>query len=395
VSSSPIDVLVRQCEGVVLPCPPAELPGLRTLAEVLARVPDPRRVQGRRYRLGPLLALCLVAVLGGATSLARIARFAADSSPDLRTQLGLHRATPAATTLGRLLARLDGDAFDDAVGAWLARLATDPVDPADELVPALAGLAVDGKAVRGSRADGGTVHLLAAARHDSQAVVAQRQIETKSNEIPAFAPLLQGLDLRGVVVTADAMHTQRGHAEHIVARGGHYLLVAKGNQKKLRKQLGRLPWRDIPLLDRTRTTGHGRSEIRRLKVCTVQPGLLFPHAAQAIQIKRRRTSRKTGKTTMKTVYIITSLTPELATPAQLAELIRNHWSVEALHHLRDVTFAEDASRVRTGTAPRAMATLRNLAIGLMRQAGWANIAAATDHYRSRTDRATAPLDLAA
>ncbi|WP_189317417.1 transposase [Streptomyces brasiliensis] len=133
--------------------------------------------------------------------------------------------------------------------------------------------------------------------------------------------------------------------------------------------------------------------MRRLKVCTVQPGLLFPHAVQAIEVKRRRTNRTTGKTTIKTIYAVTSLTSEQATASQLAELIRGHWQVEALHHVRDVTFAEDASRVRTGNAPRAMATFRNLAIGLIRQAGWTNIAAATDHYRSRTDHALQLLDL--
>ncbi|WP_329538410.1 ISAs1 family transposase (plasmid) [Streptomyces sp. NBC_01450] len=391
--SSLIDALARHHEDVDLPCPLIELPGLCTLADVLDQVPDPRRVRGRRYRIGSLLALCLVAVLSGTKSVAAIARFAADSNSDLRTRLGLTCATPNTTTLGRLLARLDGDALDDAVGAWIARYATDPVDePGDTPV----GLAVDGKAVRGSRTDNDkAVYLLAAALHTSQTVIAQRQIPAKSNEIPAFAPLLNRIDLRGTVITADAMHTQRAHAEHVIAAQGHYLLVVKGNQKKLRKQLKKLPWRQIPLQDRTTTTGHGRREIRRLKVCTVQPGLLFPHAVQAIEIKRRRVNRRTGKVQTKTVYAVTNLSPGQANPSQLAELMQNHWSVEALHHVRDVTYGQDASRVRTGTAPRAMATMRNLAIGLMRQAGWTNIAAATDHYRSRPEHATTLLDLTA
>lgn len=166
-----------------------------------------------------------------------------------------------------------------------------------------------------------------------------------------MAPLLACFDLRGVVVTADAMHTQRKTAKKIVAAGGHYLLVVKGNQKKLRRQLRRLPWRQMPLLDRTRTAGHGRREVRRLKVCTVEAGLLFPHAVQAIEINQRRVSTKTGKVQAKTVYAVTSLTPGHADPARLAALVQGHWSVEALHHVRDVTFAEDASRVRTGSAP--------------------------------------------
>ncbi|MFK0108645.1 ISAs1 family transposase [Streptomyces sp. NPDC091217] len=215
----------------------------------------------------------------------------------------------------------------------------------------------------------------------------------KSNEIPAFAPLLARFDLRGVVVTADAMHTQRKTAKKIVAAGGHYLLVAKGNQEKLQRQLRRLPWKQIPLLDRTCTAGHGRREVRRLKVCTVQAGLLFPHAVQAIEIKRRRAHKKTGKIQHKTVYAVTSLAPDQAGPSHLAQLVQGHWSVEALHHVRDVTFAEDASKIRTGSAPRAMATLRNLAIGLMRQASWANIAAAADHYRSHPKDATAFLKI--
>uniref|UniRef100_UPI000D1BA3BF ISAs1 family transposase n=1 Tax=Streptomyces sp. SM11 TaxID=565557 RepID=UPI000D1BA3BF len=220
-----------------------------------------------------------------------------------------------------------------------------------------------------------------------------RQIAAKSNEIPAFALLLEGLDLRRYVITADAMHTRTGHAEHVITRGGHYILVVKGNQKNLRRQLRRLPWREVPLQHRTREQGHGRREIRRLKVCTVQPGLPFPHAVQAIKVKRRRTNRTTGKTTITTIYAVTSLAPEQAAADRIAELIRGHWQVEALHHVRDVTFAEDASHVRTGTAPRAMATLRNLAIGLIRQAGWTNTAAATDHYRSRADHALQLLDL--
>ncbi|MER5700277.1 ISAs1 family transposase [Streptomyces mirabilis] len=103
-------------------------------------------------------------------------------------------------------------------------------------------MAVDGKTVRGSPTDDTAVHLLAAALHACQTVIAQGQIAAKSNEISAFAPLLDRIDLRGVVVTADVMHTQRAHAEHVIAAGGPYLLVVKGNQKKLRKQLRRLPW---------------------------------------------------------------------------------------------------------------------------------------------------------
>ncbi|MBG0825882.1 ISAs1 family transposase [Planomonospora sp. ID91781] len=348
-------------------------------------MPDPRSRRGRRYRLGPLLALMLLAVLGGATSIAAINRSISGYDPDLLSHAGLTGTLRLATsTLRRLLARLDGDTLDTAIGTYLAALATDsppaPGPPTGR--PPLTGLAIDGKTLRGSRTTDGTVHLLAAARHDTQTVVAQRQVAAKSNEIGAFTPLLSSLDLANVVVTADALHTQTEHARQILAAGGHYLLIVKGNQPTLHRRLKALPWRAAILNDRTDERGHGRREIRRMKICTVRPDLPFPHANQAIQVKRRRTDHRTGTTTIVTVYAITSLPPGRATHAHLATLIRGHWSIEALHHIRDVTYREDASRVRTGAAPRVMASLRNLAIGLARLIGWTNIAAATDHYRS-------------
>ncbi|MFF0044673.1 transposase family protein [Streptomyces mirabilis] len=175
-------ILPNRCSATSLRGHRFHLPGTVTAHLPGGRVgpdPDPRRVRGRRYRLGSLLALCMVAVLGGATSLAAIARFAAATDSDLRGQLGLTSSTSNASTLGRFLARLDGDALDDAVGAWLVRYAADPVDePGDTLV----GLAVGGKTVRGSRTDGAAVHLLAAALHACQTVIAQRQIAANAGD---------------------------------------------------------------------------------------------------------------------------------------------------------------------------------------------------------------------
>ncbi|MGW4426656.1 ISAs1 family transposase [Streptosporangium sp. NPDC004631] len=383
--SSPIDVLTRHREHTVSTALISDSDELPVLAEVLDTLPDPRSRRGRRYRLGPLLALMLLAVLGGATSIAAVSRSIHGYDPSVLSRAGLTGTVRLATsTLRRLLARLDGDALDTAIGTYLAALAASgqsTADPPAGRTP-LVGLAIDGKALRGSRTTDDTVHLLAAARHDTQTVVAQRQVAAKTNEIGSFTPLLSGLDLSNTVVTADALHTQQEHARQIIAAGGHYLLIVKGNQPTLHLRLKALPWRAAFLSDRTDERGHGRREIRRMKICTSRPGLPFPHAAQAIQVKRRRTDRRTGKTTIVTVYAITSLPPGRLTHARLAALIRGHWSIEALHHIRDVTYREDASRVRTGAAPRVMASLRNLAIGLARLIGWTNIAAATDHYRS-------------
>ncbi|GAA4984037.1 hypothetical protein GCM10025734_06580 [Kitasatospora paranensis] len=194
-----------------------------------------------------------------------------------------------------------------------------------------------------------------------------------------------------MVVTADALHTQREHAAHLHRRQAHYIVIVKGNTKKLRKQLKSLPWADIPLQGRVKDVGHGRSEIRRIKVATVN-NLRFPGARQAIQVKRCRTDRKTGTTTITTVYAVTSLTAGQAS-SKIARLVREHWKVEALHHVRDTTFAEDASQLRTGNAPRAMASLRNLAIGALRLTGANNIAAALRRNARRPERPLAYLGL--
>jgi len=178
------------------------------------------------------------------------------------------------------------------------------------------------------------------------------------------------------VVTADALHTQREHADWLAThKHAAYILIVKANQPTLHQQLRRLPWREVPVADHTRDRGHGRVELRRLQVTTVA-GLDFPHATQAIRITRRVRSLHSHRWRSVRVYAVTSLTAAQASPARLADWIRGHWGIEALHHIRDTTFAEDASQIRTGNTPRAMASLRNLAIGVLRLRGHRNIAAA-------------------
>ncbi|MEW2192727.1 ISAs1 family transposase [Streptomyces microflavus] len=334
------------------------MPGL---LERLAEVPDPRDPRGVRHGLAVVLALAACAVLAGATSLLAVGEWIVDAPPQVLERLGVQpdpvlprRPVPAEATVRRLPARIDGDVLDRAVGGWLA-------DRRPER-SGLRGLSVDGKSLRGAaRARGRKVHLLSALEHTSGLVLAQLDVGEKTGETTCFQPLLDTVaDPAGTVVTSDALHTQRQHAGYLLGRRAHYIAILKGNQKNLRKQLKSLPWKEIPLQGRTRDSGHGRSEIRRIKVATIN-NLLFPGACQAVQIKRRRTDRKTGKVTIATVYAVTSLTAEQATPPQLAKLVRDHWKIEALHHVRDTTFAEDASQLRTGNAPRAMATWRNLA----------------------------------
>jgi predicted transposase YbfD/YdcC len=253
-------------------------------------------------------------------------------------------------------------------------------------------VAVDGKTTRGARADDGTqVHLLAAFDPACGVVLGQTQVDGKSNEITAFAPLLDRLDLTDVLLTADALHTQRGHADYLHDRGAHYVLIAKANQPTLHAQLIGLPWRQIPVADEQRDRGHGRVEIRRVKITTVGAGIGFPHARLAVQIQRRRRPLGSTRWSSETVYAITSLSWRQARADLVAEAIRGHWRIEALHWIRDVSFGEDLSQVRTGGGPAVMATLRNFAVSRHRLAGDDNIAHACRRTARHPNRALALL----
>ena len=131
-------------------------------------------------------------------------------------------------------------------------------------------------------------------------------------------------------------------------------LVVKGNQPALHTQLRKLPWKTVPAAATGHDRGHGRQEQRTLQAVTVPAGLAFPHAAQALRVTRRTRPLSGGKWRTVTVYAITSLPFGQATPDELATWIRGHWQIEALHHIRDVTYAEDASQIRTGSGPQVM-----------------------------------------
>ncbi|MFF1594093.1 ISAs1 family transposase [Streptomyces sp. NPDC058286] len=158
-------------------------------------------------------------------------------------------------------------------------------------------IAVDGKVVRGSRTSTATAIQLLAAMDHHGVVLAQRQVASKSNEIPSFAPLLNGLELANTVVTADALHTQQDHGTYLTRRGAHYVAVVKKNHPGLYVQVRKLPWRDIPLGHRTRDHAYHRDEARRLKVAAFSH-LDYPGARQAIQVVRWRRDLSTGKLTI-------------------------------------------------------------------------------------------------
>lgn len=367
-SSSLIPAVTEQLAGRVAEVERA------ALVTALAEIPDPRGRRGVRHRAGAVLAVAVCAVLAGCRSFSAIGQWATAAGDRVRDELGIAGDMPCESTIRRLLQRLDGDTLDAAFGTWAA--GKTPVKHGKSRV-----VAVDGKRLRGSGGpDVAPRHLLSALDHRHSVVLAQRAAGDKTSEIGEFIPTVDTLnELSGVVVTADALHAQRGHAEALHARGAHYVLTAKGNQHSLHRQLKSLPWKDVPALSSLREHAHGRVERRTVKVVTVSD-LLFPHARQAIRITRSTRRAGSRHWTRRTAYAVTSLAAEQASATELAAIIRGHWRIEALHWIRDVTYDEDRSQTRTGQGPRVMASLRNLAITLHRLTGATNIAAALrDH----------------
>jgi len=341
----------------------------RYLLDLLAQVPDPRKPRGRRHSLAGLLAVGIAAVTAGARSFAAIGQWAADAGGDVLSVLGADRGPAEESTFRRAFALLSPDWLDQVLGAWLW---TRAVRAGGRLV-----IAVDGKAVRGAKGkDGKAPHLVAALAHGIGAVLGQVAVDAESNEIPAVRELLKAFaDLAGAVVTIDALHTQSDTAQLILGRHADYVMTVKGNMPTLFRQLKKLPWKDVPSVSAV-STDRGRRARRTVKAVLAPAWVEFAGAVQVAQL--RRTVTKKGKKTVEVVYLITSSDAE---PAVLAAWVKGHWQIEnKLHWVRDVTYQEDKSLVRTGNAPRVMATLRSLAISLLRLDGHNNIAAANRHH---------------
>jgi predicted transposase YbfD/YdcC len=393
MSSSLIDV-IRQ--HVAAPTGPSVLLGRldepHDLLTALARVPDPRDPRGVRYSLAGLLAVAVCAVLAGAGTFAAITDWAADLDSAAGIRLGFTGRIPALTTLWRLLIRIDAQILQAVLTDWLHCRRPTPAPTEPHQPRARRVVAIDGKVLRGARLpDGRQVHLLSAYDTSAGIVLAQVEVAVKSNEIPAFTPLVEQVaarlgGLHDVVFVADALHAQVAHARDVAVLGGHLYVTVKANQPTLFAQLKGLPWAQVPIGDTRRDTGHGRRETRTVKALTVRTpgGIGFPHAEQAVRITRTRIVN--GKTTRETTYLVVSLPAEHAQPVDLQQWARMEWHIEnRLHWVRDETLGEDAHQARTGNGPAVAAVLRNTAIGYHRSNGEPNIARATRRANRRSD----------
>jgi predicted transposase YbfD/YdcC len=364
----------------------------------LEALPDPRSPQGRIYPLACLIAVAVCAfTAAGNDRFTAVGQWISRASQQDLARLrapwdpiaGRYRA-PDEKTIRIVLDRLDPRALARALlgprpggrqrpgGPSAASVRGYRARRAAQQREALArgrlrAVAVDGKTSRGARrADGTRVHLLGVAEHGGH-LLDHLEVDVKHNETSHFTALLESLDLAGAVVTFDALHTVRANLNWLTSeKKAHYIAVVKQNQPLLHARVRALPWRQVPAGCATRGTGHGRTETRTLKSAHVSR-LDFPGARQAIKITRWRKDTGTGKTSRQTVYAVTSLTSADATAQDLARLVREHWSIEAHHHVRDVTFGEDTATSRTGSGPANLATIRAAITAAIKDAGYLHV----------------------
>lgn len=190
----------------------------------------------------------------------------------------------------------------------------------------------------------------------------------RTNEIGMVIPVLANCAFADKDATADALLTQRGIAEYIVAQRGHYHFTVKGNQPTLERDIALL-FEHRGAADSVATTppDHGRIETRRIWCSTALNDYLdFPHVGQALLIERETLNKKTGKTTREIALGLTSRTPREASPRRVLAVNRGHWVIESVHHIIDWNYDEDRSRIRTGNGPQNITRLRRFAIGLLK-----------------------------
>ena len=412
--------------------------GEHGLPEYLAKVTGHRMARGIRHQLAAILAVVVAARLSGANSVYACGQFAASMPPEALARCGIRYSMrlrryvpPGPKTIKRAIRNADARAADEQMCAWLRAEAT-----AGRLK--WRHIATGGKTVRGAVQPGGSrPHLLAAYDVTAGTVLRQDDIDAKTSEITCFVPLLESIPghprSRGagrggdhgpgpgspgsdrqpegegegglVIVTADAMHTQTGHVEAMNALGLAWMLILKDNQPGLYAAADAWNREDEPILHGASETGHGRHEIRTIRVTSEIPDLIkekLPGAAQLMLIERYRhpipRSADTGacrhgdpadrdpvacaaasgaKLSCETVLAITALTPAQAGPGFLLARNRDHRAIEnGLHHRRDTTLAEDASRLRAGKSWRFFTAAGNTVISVLNRAGHGNHAAA-------------------
>lgn len=370
-----------------------------SLYATFEQMQDGRRKRGIRYPLALLLSLIVLAKLAGMDTMNGVVEWVRHRGAWLDALFGTsYRRWPCFSTYVYALGKLDPQVASFLLSSALLRLQAESHAQQgtsqrgrqrDERLHE--HVAFDGKALRGTYGhqdpEQASVHLCAFYEVKTGVVLAQRDVREKENEISALKEMLTPDLIKGRILSADAMHTQRFFCQQVTLGGGHYVLIAKDNQPTL--------WEDLKLFfedhapdvrwqsHRDVSSGHGRLDIR---VTTCSPDLRDYLAQDWCGIEQvfclERTSIQKGKPTSKEVhYGITSLSPTQADAARIGALHRAHWAIEnRLHRRRDVTLKEDASQIRTKHAPAMLAVLHNTMLACMDFLGVKNVASQRRFY---------------
>lgn len=339
-----------------------------SLTEPFRDLPDPRSRHGRRYPLDALVTIAVCAAVCGAEDWAAVAAFGRAKADWFGTFLDLPDGTPSHDTFDRVFSRLDPDAFERCFRRWTAALG-------GELIGVVA---LDGKTLRRSfdaAAGAAAIHMISAWACEHHLVFAQLATDEKSNEITAIPRLLELLDIKGCVVTLDAMGCQKQIAEKIVEKGGEYVLAVKENQPTLHRDVSaafdraeREGWGDrVHDTHQQIDKGHGRIEHRTTTITRDRRDLVeamgWPGVRCLVRVRRERTVGAVTTTT--THHYIASMDTRRAD--RVAAAVREHWGVEnRLHWSLDVSFNEDQSRLRKGHGAQNMSRLRRIALNALR-----------------------------
>jgi len=357
---------------------------LGSLYDRFQHLSDIRKAKGKRYSLVTLVVVIFLAKLSGQDKPVEIADWAKNHAEALVRMLHLRHAwMPHHNTIRRVFQALLSEAeFEQLLKDY------------HQAQPESGGevLAMDGKALRGTRPGDQTqgAYVLSIYDGQTQRVLVQEKVDLKENEIVAAPKALAQVALAGKIVTGDALHTQRAVSGYTVDQHGGYLWPVRENQPCLYHDIERLfaPDQPIPGFGKiatdfqsvqTVTKGHGRLEIRTLQTSEMLNDYLdWPGLGQVYRLERQFNWVRRGKiykTSCEVEFGLTSLSRKEASPARVLAIRRQHWLVETgLHYRRDVTFHEDATRMTVGPAGRILSIVHDLALGLLKTAGFTNAA---------------------
>lgn len=329
---------------------------MRTLVEHLSKVQDPRTGYYIAHPIEEILVMAVCAIFAGAESFVEIVEWAETKQAWLRNFLPMRNGIPSHDTVNRLFRLLDPAQFEEAFRSWT-----------QGLLGSFHQVAIDGKCMRGTQGvDQRPVHMVSAFATDAGLALAQEKVADKSNEITAIPKLLKALDVKGCLVSLDAMGCQKEVVKAILKSEADYLLAVKNNQRKLRKAV------ECALMDRpgervsSIQQGHGRVVVQQVVIAPAEgfvDTVIWPGCQTIGRVDAMRLDGK-GQAVLEQRYYMSS---RVLSAEQLAQAVRSHWAIEnGLHWCLDVIFREDQRCLREGHGPQNFATLLKIALNLLR-----------------------------